>query len=101
MTSTTVPMAKTALLLADLQNDFIEAKGAYGRAGQSAPEIVALPQKVRPLAEAMRAAGGLVIAKPYFPLRFSFASVSMIASISPISSGAAGKARFIAAFPAM
>ena len=65
MTSSDIPMAKTALLLADLQNDFIDAKGAYGRAGQSAPEIAALPQNVRPLAEAMRAAGGLVIATQF------------------------------------
>jgi ureidoacrylate peracid hydrolase len=56
------PITKTALLLADLQNDFIHPNGAYGRAGQGAAEIAALPEKVQPLAEAMRARGGLVIA---------------------------------------
>jgi ureidoacrylate peracid hydrolase len=60
-----ISIANTALLLADLQNDFIHPKGAYGRAGQGAPEIVALPEKVRPLAEAMRARGGLVIATQF------------------------------------
>lgn len=52
----------TALLLCDLQNDFIHPDGAYARGGQSAPEILALPGKVKPLAEAIREAGGLVLA---------------------------------------
>jgi nicotinamidase-related amidase len=53
---------RTALLLCDLQNDFLHPEGAYGRAGQSAPEIAALPARLAPLAQAMRAAGGLVMA---------------------------------------
>ena len=53
--------ARTALLLCDLQNDFIHPEGAYGRAGQSAPEIAALPDRLAPLARAMRAAGGMVL----------------------------------------
>ena len=53
---------RTALLLCDLQNDFIHPDGAYGRAGQSAPEIAALPARLAPLAQAMRDAGGLVMA---------------------------------------
>jgi len=52
----------TALLLCDLQNDFIDPNGAYGRASQSAAEIAALPARLAPLAAQMRAAGGLVIA---------------------------------------
>jgi ureidoacrylate peracid hydrolase len=55
----------TALLLCDLQNDFIHPDGAYARGGQSAPEILALPGKVKPLAEAIRAAGGLVLATQF------------------------------------
>jgi nicotinamidase-related amidase len=54
--------ATTALLLADLQNDFIHPEGAYGRAGQSAPEIAALPARLKPLATAWRRRGGLVVA---------------------------------------
>jgi ureidoacrylate peracid hydrolase len=65
MTPSATPIAKTALLLADLQNDFIHPKGAYGRAGQGAPEIAALPERLRPLAEAMRGRGGLVIATQF------------------------------------
>ncbi len=30
-----IPVGETALLLCDLQNDFIHPDGAYGRAGQA------------------------------------------------------------------
>jgi ureidoacrylate peracid hydrolase len=59
------PMAETALLLVDLQNDFIHPEGAYGRAGQSAPEIAALPARLKPLAELMRAKGGWIVATQF------------------------------------
>ncbi len=54
--------ATTALLLCDLQNDFIHPEGAYARGGQSAPEIAALPARLAPLAQRMRARGGWVVA---------------------------------------
>ena len=53
--------AQSALLICDLQNDFIDARGAYGRAGQSSPEIVALPGRIKPFADALRAAGGAIV----------------------------------------
>lgn len=53
---------KTALLLVDLQNDFLHADGAYARGGLSNPDIAALPARLAPLAQAMRAQGGMVIA---------------------------------------
>jgi ureidoacrylate peracid hydrolase len=65
MASTKLDLRTTALLLADLQNDFIDPKGAYGRAGQSAPEIAALPARIEPLRDALRAKGGLVIATQF------------------------------------
>jgi ureidoacrylate peracid hydrolase len=52
----------TALLLCDLQNDFLHPKGAYARGGQSSPDIAALPERIKPLADALRAAGGVIIA---------------------------------------
>lgn len=55
----------TALLICDLQNDFIHPDGAYARGGQSAPEIAALPARVRPLMDALRARGGLVLATQF------------------------------------
>ena len=54
-------IARTALVLVDLQNDFLHPQGAYGRAGQGAPEIAALPARLKPLAEAMRRAGGWIV----------------------------------------
>jgi len=53
--------ATTALMLIDLQNDFLHPKGAYGRAGQGAAAIAALPARLKPVADAMRKAGGWVV----------------------------------------
>ena len=53
--------ADLALLLCDLQNDFIHPRGAYGRAGQTAPEIAALPARLAPLCARVRAAGGWIV----------------------------------------
>jgi ureidoacrylate peracid hydrolase len=53
--------ASTALMLIDLQNDFLHPKGAYGRAGQGAAAIAALPARLKPVADAMRAAGGWIV----------------------------------------
>lgn len=52
----------TALLLIDLQNDFIHPDGAYARGGQGAAEIAALPARLAPLARAVQQSGGMVIA---------------------------------------
>jgi len=51
-----------ALLLVDLQNDFIHPDGAYGRANCKSAAIAALPARLKPLADAVRARGGLTIA---------------------------------------
>ena len=56
---------KTALLTIDLQNDFLHPEGAYGRAGQTAAAIAALPQRIKPLRDALRAAGGLYISAQF------------------------------------
>ena len=50
-------LATTALLLCDLQNDFLHPNGAYGRAGLSNPDIAAVVPAVRPVMEA----GGWVV----------------------------------------
>lgn len=59
-------LSRTALLTIDLQNDFIHPEGAYGRAGQSALAIAALPGRVAPLVAALRAKGGR-----YFSAQFT------------------------------
>ena len=56
--------SKTALLTIDLQNDFIHPEGAYGRAGQSAPSIAALPDRIEPVVAALRAQGWSVCLSP-------------------------------------
>lgn len=54
-------IAATALLICDLQNDFVHPEGAYGRAGLAVPEIAALPGRLRPLADRLRRGGGWVV----------------------------------------
>jgi len=51
-----------ALILGDLQNDFLHPDGAYGRAGQTHPSIAALPGKLAPLVQAARRHGVLLVA---------------------------------------
>ena len=65
MSHSPIALANTALLIVDLQNDFLDAKGAYGRAGQSSPEILALPERIKPLADQLRAAGGWVVSTQF------------------------------------
>ena len=53
--------ATTALVLVDLQNDFLHGDGAYGRAGQKSDAIAALPARLVPLQRALREAGGWIV----------------------------------------
>lgn len=52
--------ASSALVLLDLQNDFLHANGAYGRAGRSSPDIAALPARLKPLADLFHNKGATV-----------------------------------------
>ncbi|MBN8892297.1 MAG: cysteine hydrolase [Bordetella sp. SCN 68-11] len=54
-------LSATALLLCDLQNDFLHPNGAYGRAGLGNPDIAAVVPRVAPLAAAVRQAGGWIV----------------------------------------
>ena len=58
-------LSRTALLTIDLQNDFIHPEGAYGRAGQAAQSIAALPDRKAPLVKALRAKGGRYISAQF------------------------------------
>jgi nicotinamidase-related amidase len=53
--------ATSALVLIDLQNDFIHPQGAYARGGVTSAAIAALPARLAPLAAAMRRAGGWIV----------------------------------------
>ncbi|MBQ07249.1 MAG: cysteine hydrolase [Roseobacter sp.] len=57
--------ATTALLTIDLQNDFLHPEGAYGRAGQGAESILALPDRIAPLKSALTKAGGTYISAQF------------------------------------
>lgn len=65
MTEGTFNPATTAVLIVDLQNDFLHPEGAYGRAGQTSPEIAALPERLLPLLNAVRDAGGWVVSTQF------------------------------------
>lgn len=57
--------ARLALIIVDLQNDFLHPDGAYGRAGQSEPTIAALPERIKPVADTVRQSGGIVISTQF------------------------------------
>ena len=59
--STINETSATALLICDLQNDFLAPKGAYRRAGLGSPELAAIPAKVKPFADLLRADGGWIV----------------------------------------
>ena len=61
----TLDPKRTALLTIDLQNDFLHPEGAYGRAGQGAAAITALPARIAPVRDALRAVGGVYISAQF------------------------------------
>lgn len=66
MSEATKPIAaKTALVVIDLQNDFLDANGAYARGGDTNPPALLLPTRVADVARALKAAGGLVVASQF------------------------------------
>jgi ureidoacrylate peracid hydrolase len=61
MNADPLTLTRTGLLIVDLQNDFLHPGGAYARGGQGAAAIAVLPAKLKPLADALRKAGGWII----------------------------------------
>lgn len=60
-----IPAAKTALVIIDLQNDFLDPKGAYARGGDTNPPALLLPARVSQVAAALKSAGGMVVASQF------------------------------------
>ena len=58
-------LTRTALVIVDLQNDFLHPDGAYGRAGQKSEAIAALPARVSPVAGKLRKAGGWIVSTQF------------------------------------
>ena len=62
--STLVP-EKVALVLVDMQNDFLHPEGAYGRGGQTSPLMQPLPDVLHRVAERVRATNGWVVSTQF------------------------------------
>jgi nicotinamidase-related amidase len=56
---------KTALVIIDLQNDFLDPQGAYARGGDANPAAMPLPARVAGVARTLKAAGGMVAASQF------------------------------------
>lgn len=63
--SARLDMKRTALLIVDLQNDFLHADGAYARGGANLPGAAALIANMKAVADAMRAAGGWIVSTQF------------------------------------
>ncbi|QEC46128.1 cysteine hydrolase [Baekduia soli] len=55
----------TAVLLIDLQHDFLSPDGAYGRAGLGNADLAALPARVAPVLDAARAAAVPIVSAQF------------------------------------
>ena len=58
---TPIQAATTAIVIVDMQNDFVHPEGAYGRAGQTSKTISALPARLKRVTNTARAAGGWIV----------------------------------------
>jgi len=65
MTTRIDDIARLGLVMVDLQNDFLHPRGAYGRAGCTAPSIAALPARIAPVARTVRERGGWIVATQF------------------------------------
>lgn len=63
--ASTLDTRSTALVIIDLQNDFLATDGAYTRGGASNPTALLLPARVARVAQSLKAQGGLVVASQF------------------------------------
>jgi ureidoacrylate peracid hydrolase len=63
--SARLDLKRTALLIVDLQNDFLHADGAYARGGANLPGAAALIANMKSVADAMRVAGGWIVSTQF------------------------------------
>lgn len=62
---TTLDARHTALVIVDLQNDFVSEGGAYDRGGAASNDARALPTRVAPVARTLKQQGGFVAASQF------------------------------------
>ena len=65
MTKNKLNPLHTALLIIDLQNDFLAPDGAYARGGAVSDAALALPPRVAEVARALKRLGGMVVASQF------------------------------------
>jgi nicotinamidase-related amidase len=65
MTTVKLDLRRAALLIVDLQNDFLHEKGAYARGGATLPGAAAMVAHMKLVVDAMRAAGGWIISTQF------------------------------------
>jgi len=65
MTARRFDPATTALLVCDLQNDYLHPDGAYARGGATSEAIAAVPARVKVAADALRRAGGWIVSTQF------------------------------------
>lgn len=65
MSATKLDLKHTALLIVDLQNDFLHQKGAYARGGANLPGTAGLIANMKGVVDAMRAAGGWIVSTQF------------------------------------
>ncbi len=61
MSDTRIDPSRSALLICDLQNDFLHPKGAYARGGTVLADGARVVANMLSVAQAMRRAGGLIV----------------------------------------
>ena len=57
--------ASTALIIVDLQNDFLSPQGAYARGKTVSSQALLLPARIAPVAQTLKAQGGYVAASQF------------------------------------
>ncbi|MEM5458243.1 isochorismatase family cysteine hydrolase [Paraburkholderia phytofirmans] len=64
-TDTTLDARHTALIIVDLQNDFLSEGGAYDRGGAASDAARALPPRIAPVARTLKQRGGFIAASQF------------------------------------
>ena len=57
--------AHVAVIMVDLQNDFLHPSGAYARGNTVSAQALLLPERIAPVAQALKAQGGMVTASQF------------------------------------
>jgi nicotinamidase-related amidase len=65
MTPVALTPKTTALVVVDLQNDFLAPNGAYARGGATSAEALLLPDRLARVTKALKAKGGMVLASQF------------------------------------